>query len=120
MELPVIKTVNDLDRLEWTVNPHHRMLELKFKSATGSDCSVYLSQRQGYCDRGHFQVNINMPGYFIDYADGFPRYYMSLQRAKEEVIDFLKWRMFKVRVNKEVIDSTPSLLEVMIESHVGE
>jgi hypothetical protein len=60
---------------------------------------VWIQKRPAYCDRGHYVGNIN--GIFdpvtginsIDHQDGFPRYYMNLDRAKAELEEWLQWRL---------------------------
>ena len=54
---------------------------------------AWLQRRPHYCDRGHFQVDSNIPG--LDSCDSFPRYYMRYDVAKAEA--WLKWRLWKVR-----------------------
>lgn len=47
-----------------------------------------------YCDRGHWQAAVeNIPD--IDSQDGFPRYYMNLERALDEMTSWLNWRIFE-------------------------
>lgn len=54
----------------------------------------WLQARPRYCDRGHWQLNINVPG--VDSADCFPRYYMDLSNGIEEAESFLRWRLWRV------------------------
>jgi len=56
---------------------------------------AWMEKRPYYCDRGHFVVNIKLPG--IDDADMFPRYYFSQEVAKSETELFLKWRLWRER-----------------------
>ena len=60
----------------------------------------YLEPRPSYCDRGHWVGNIEVPC-GLDAADSWPNYYMSLERGKEEMMDFLKWRLFKIPYRME-------------------
>jgi len=56
---------------------------------------AWIEPRPSYCDRGHWKMNCELPD--LDAADRFPRYYMNLNRAKEETEDFLRWRLWKIR-----------------------
>jgi hypothetical protein len=52
---------------------------------------VWIVKRPVYCDRGHYQANVDgIVG--LDGADGFPRYYMSLEVAMAEMEAWLAWR----------------------------
>jgi hypothetical protein len=54
---------------------------------------AWMTERPHYCDRGRYAVNCNLPG--IDWADSFPRYYMSREVAVSETEAFLKWRLWR-------------------------
>ena len=54
---------------------------------------AWIQRRPEYCDRGHWCVNANIP--CVDDADGFPRYYMRKETAKDETERWLKWRLWK-------------------------
>lgn len=57
---------------------------------------AWIDARPAYCDRGNWKGMVeSVPD--LDSQDGWPNYYMSLERAKVEVHDFLMWRLFKVR-----------------------
>lgn len=56
--------------------------------------SVTLEPRPPYCDRGHWIGKVFGVA-DIDGADAFPRYYMDEQRAKDELADWLRWRLKK-------------------------
>lgn len=59
-----------------------------------SNIHAWITQRPSYCDRGHWQFNVDgIPD--VDWADGFPRYYMDLEIAKREAEAWLRWRLFK-------------------------
>jgi len=58
-----------------------------------------ICPRPAYCDRGHWLGNVEIPG--LDNADMWPNYYMSLQRAKDEIRDFLKWRIYQIPYEAE-------------------
>lgn len=55
----------------------------------------YIEPRPDHCDRGRWKFNTELPN--IDSADGFPRYYMDLTRAKLEIISWLNWRLWRRR-----------------------
>jgi hypothetical protein len=57
----------------------------------GGRMVAWLQPRPHYCDRGHWQVNVDLP--YIDGADGFPRYYMDRTRAIAETEAFVAWRL---------------------------
>lgn len=61
---------------------------------------AWLTERPRYCDRGHYQVNCNLPD--IDGADGFPRYYMRRETAIQETEAWLNWRLLKIRGERYV------------------
>lgn len=56
------------------------------------DVKLYLYPRPSYCDRGHW-IGYVEGIMSIDAADGFPRYYMDLDRAKDELYEWLQWRL---------------------------
>lgn len=60
---------------------------------------AWLQKRPHYCDRGHWQVNADVP--HMDGADGFPRYYMRYGVAKAEAEAFIAWRLNKVRAEEK-------------------
>lgn len=53
---------------------------------------VTLQRREPHCDRGHWVGKV-FGVEDIDEQDGFPRYYMDEQRAKDELQDWLRWRL---------------------------
>ncbi len=56
---------------------------------------IYLERRPFYCDRGRWGFWAESKGeekVDIDYADGFPRYFFSLQRALDEMKDWVDFR----------------------------
>jgi hypothetical protein len=61
---------------------------------------AWITKRPVYCDRGHWQLNIifahedGIP--VLDHQDGFPRYFMDFEVAKEECEKFLNWRILKI------------------------
>lgn len=54
----------------------------------------WITHRPHYCDRGHWQAQVEIAG--IDNSDAFPRYFMRFETAKQELEDFLKWRLWKI------------------------
>ncbi len=53
---------------------------------------VSIQKRPPYCDRGHWIARVDgIPS--LDGADGFPRYFMNLERAKAEMTEWVAWRM---------------------------
>lgn len=73
-------------------------LNLRFKTLAGP-VHAWIQERPSYCDRGHFQLNIDGP-FDFDGSDCFPRYYMDLTTALQEAERFLAWRIAK-RSNME-------------------
>jgi len=54
----------------------------------GRECSIWLSPRPPYCDRGKYLAILDAWGELaraIDRADGWPRYYFDRDRAKAEL-----------------------------------
>lgn len=63
----------------------------------GRECTIYLEQRPVYCDRGNWYAKIDphprsMLALALDMADGWPRYYFNLDRAKLELEAWLRKR----------------------------
>jgi hypothetical protein len=54
--------------------------------------AVWIEPRPAYFDRGRFSANYE-GSFYIDAADGFPRYYMSLDVAKSEMKAWLLHRI---------------------------
>ncbi len=83
----------DLSKLSWIQNaefPH------EINGMIDGKMVAWITMRPVYCDRGHWQLNIDLP-LGLDHQDGFPRYYMTLETAKKETELFLNWRINKVR-----------------------
>ena len=82
--------MSNMPRIEWRPNTNFTNV---------SDIYIqhkrvgWLQPRPAYCDRGHWQVNVELPD--IDNADGFPRYYMSRTVAVSETEAFLRWRLWR-------------------------
>ena len=65
----------------------------------GRDCRIILTPRPTYCDRGDWLAHIeikpsgdNHKRLGLDWADGWPRYFFDLERAKLEIESWLKKR----------------------------
>jgi len=72
---------------------------------------AWIQKRPAYCDPGHYQANINID-VGLDDADGFPRYYMTLETAMKEIELFLDWRINKVAaVDHKVYPGGPKPIE---------
>lgn len=75
------------------------VLNLRFKTnnvpSPPGEVHVFISPRPNYCDRGHWQLNIECGAMHLDAADRFPRYYMRLETAIDEAERFLAWRLNK-------------------------
>ena len=61
------------------------------------ETTVELWPRPPYCDRGRWEAHMDCPGFPtnpnpFDAADGFPRLYFSLERAKAEMEDLFNFR----------------------------
>ena len=59
------------------------------------DVKIYIEKRNWYCDRGRYGFwaeSKNDDKVCIDFADGFPRYFFSLQRAFDEMHDWIEFR----------------------------
>jgi hypothetical protein len=53
----------------------------------GRECEISIEPRPRYCDRGNWLAKLHATGALaldIDAADGWPRYYFDLERAKAE------------------------------------
>ena len=61
----------------------------------GKACWIWLAPRPHYCDRGRWLAHLETIHPFtleIDSADGWPRYYFDLERAKLEIEAWLEKR----------------------------
>jgi hypothetical protein len=78
----------------WRERPEVRCVELL---ASNGRVMAWIVERPGYCDRGHYGIGVEcVPA--LDAQDAFPRYMMRLETAKQELVEFLAWRLFKERV----------------------
>lgn len=61
-----------------------------YESIRGRECEITIEKRPHYCDRGNYLAQL-VPDFGtelardLDGADGWPRYYFDLDRAKLEV-----------------------------------
>jgi hypothetical protein len=86
---------DNIDRAEWHKDPSYGGLHELYIDDT---LLAWITERPHYCDRGHYQGQIEFsPGNPIDAADGMPCYYMRLEIAKQEIKAKLLWRVCKVR-----------------------
>lgn len=53
---------------------------------------VWIVKRPPYCDRGHYHADVGGIA-SIDHQDSFPRYFMRLEIAKQEMEEWLDWRL---------------------------
>lgn len=73
-------------------NNHEPCLELYDRD---SEMLAFIKPRPNYCDRGHYQVVINLPD--LEPIDGRDlMHYMDLETAMWETVEFLAWRLHKV------------------------
>lgn len=77
--------------------PHVRMHQYGFWRISGKECEIYMQPRPVYCDRGNWIAYIeSKPGSNLardmDKADGWPRYYFDVDRAKLEIEAWLEKR----------------------------
>jgi len=56
----------------------------------------WVQNRPHYCNRGHWQAQVELIE-SLDDQDAFPRYFMRLETAKQEMIDFVRWRWLGIR-----------------------
>jgi hypothetical protein len=74
----------------------HHDDEYNIEEIQGLDCHIWIQPRPSYCDRGNFLAHIepinDVLRLGLDGQDGWPRYYMDLERAKTEIEDWLKKR----------------------------
>lgn len=59
------------------------------------DVLGWVQNRPDYCDRGHWHATIERSD--INSQDAFPRYFMRLETAKQEMMDFVRWRYMSIR-----------------------
>ena len=81
----------------WKENEQHSSCDHQLHDLMDDDTMIaWVESRPSYCDRGHWKMMVDAPC-GLDGQDGFPRYFMRLEVAKQEAEDFLMWRLHKVR-----------------------
>ena len=100
---------DNIDRAEWREHAGYAgLIELYIDDVL----LAWVQPRPAYCDRGHFQAQIEfVAGNPLDAADGMPCYYMRLDVAKEEVMAKLLWRVCKMRLKDAVKVRQPMIGE---------
>ncbi len=85
----------------WVMNRQHThggvILWDLLDSHAGERMVAWIESRPHYCDRGHWKGMVELPDVDLDHQDGFPRYYMLLERAQAEIMDFVNWRLHRIR-----------------------
>jgi hypothetical protein len=69
---------------------------MRFWSLRHGNTQVTIEHRPAYCDRGHYVAKV-FGLEDVDWADGFPRYFMNLDRAKLEMMEWLVWRLNSIK-----------------------
>lgn len=78
----------------WTSNRIY-VSERTYEEINGAQCVITIEPRNSYCDRGNWVAKIfprEQLAMEIDGQDGWPRFYMDLDRAKLEIEDWMKKR----------------------------
>lgn len=87
---------DNINQAEWIDNPKYDGL---IEFVLEDRILAWIQKRPSYCDRGHWQGQIEFsPGNPFDAADGGIHYYMRLEVAKQELREKLLWRACKIRV----------------------
>lgn len=86
------------DQLGWRFAERAESGVSQIELINGDDVLGWICRRPNYCDRGHWQVGIEaLAVRDLDGQDAFPRYFMRLETAKQELVEFLAWRLHKRR-----------------------
>jgi len=96
-------------KIEWKKDNEYGYLECW----ANGQFLAWIEPRPAYCDRGHWKISCNLSD--IDGADRFPRYFMSAKRAIDETEDFLKWRLWKIRVPGKLEEALNEVLREKAE-----
>lgn len=85
--------------------PHIRMFQYGFWCISGQECEIYIQPRPVYCDRGNWIAHLNAKpnsklNRDLDDADGWPRYYFDIDRAKLEIEAWLDKRGQRLPVHE--------------------
>lgn len=80
-----------------------------------SSLVAHLQPRPHYCDRGRWIAQ--QLAFDVDRGDGFPRYYMDLHRAKEELQEWCAWRLTCLETREQCpqCDSTEAITCAIVE-----
>lgn len=114
--------IRQIDEAQWELMDGS--LNLFVQDAQGRRVHAWLTRRPHYCDRGHIQLNIDMPGTVagiaeLDDADSFPRYFFGFEEADRHTRAFLKWRIWKERTaaaaSVQAFWDKPELRESMLQ-----
>lgn len=87
-------------KLIWFIDDYHCICIL------GKECKIWIERRPTYCDRGNFIAKIEPHGDLardMDNADGWPRYYFDLDRAKLEIEAWLFKRRQHIEPETETL-----------------
>lgn len=99
----------EINGAEW-IKDTYGCLNLYVHTANQLPVHCWLQLRPQYCDRGHLQLNVSLPGAWggeeIDAADSFPRYFFSFEEADHHCRTFLKWRLWKERTYPHTLEKT--------------
>jgi hypothetical protein len=79
--------------VSWSL--HEERGRVDFWEIHGRECYITLAPRPSYCDRGNWIATISTTGELglsFDWADGWPRYYFDLDRAKAEIEAWIEKR----------------------------
>lgn len=91
----------DLKGIDWKGLPEPVIDEHGEAYITLEAVTIGITKRPYYCDRGRYGVLVDVNHGFherlnIDFADGFPRYFFSLQRLVDEIADWIEIRKIEI------------------------
>lgn len=74
-----------------------------------SHAKIMVHKRNWYCDRGRYGFSVevkreHLDKMSIDWADGFPRYFFKLQRAFDELEDWINFNKEKIGLEENAIE----------------
>ena len=96
------KGLKEIDNAKWSKD-ETGTLNLHVTDKDGANVHCWLSLRPVYCDRGHIQLNID-GNLWLDSSDAFPRFFFNFEEADQHTRTFLKWRLWKHRVNEHELE----------------
>lgn len=76
---------------EWSVPPDYP----ECLYIAGKECTVWIQIQPFNADRGRYRATLDCWGKLgasFDHQDGWPRYYTNLERAKGEILDWIRLR----------------------------